>query len=245
MFSVFVAVYMLLIIILAMPVLLICFLIGLFNTKATRQIAFFCARIWARGSLFFGGVRVKVKGTENIENIPDNEPVLFVGNHRSAFDILVFYATTPRLAGFIAKKEVKKIFIIRPWMKFLGCLFIERGNSRAALKTILKGVELIKSGDSIFICPEGTRAKDGNVGRFKEGSLKMAEKSGCAIVPIAIQGTDERFEKHKGNIHPGKCYIEYGKPVYLNELDEEDKKQAGRHVRDIIVGMLENEARNS
>ena len=48
------------------------------------------------------GVKVTVKGAENI---PADRPVLYVGNHRSYFDILVGYTTVPGLLGFVAKKE--------------------------------------------------------------------------------------------------------------------------------------------
>lgn len=53
---------------------------------------------------------------------------------------------------------------------------LNRDNIKEGMKTILKGIELIKNGSSVFIFPEGTRSKDEELLPFKEGSLKIAEK---------------------------------------------------------------------
>ena len=53
-----------------------------------------------------------------LENVPD-EPVLFIGNHRSYFDILLTYSRCKRLTGYVAKKEMEKIPLLSTWMKYL------------------------------------------------------------------------------------------------------------------------------
>ena len=72
--------------------------------------------------LKLAGVTVTVKGAENI---PEDTAVLYVGNHRSYFDILTGYTTVPTLLGFVAKKEMEKIPILRTWMVNVNCLFLE------------------------------------------------------------------------------------------------------------------------
>ena len=122
------------------------------------------------------------------------------------------------------------------------CLFLDRDNIKEGLKLILKAVEDIKSGVSLFIFPEGTRSKDGNIAEFKEGSLKIATKAGCPIVPVAFSNTSAIFEDHFPFIKAAKVTIEFGKPIYVNELDKEEQKHIGKKVHDLIVDMKNQEA---
>lgn len=100
------------------------------------------------------GVSYTVEGRENI---PKDTAVLYVGNHRSYFDILIGYVTVPDLTGFVAKKEMERYYLLRDWMRNVNCLFLDRDNIKEGLKTILKGIEQVKKGISVWIFPEGTR----------------------------------------------------------------------------------------
>lgn len=187
------------------------------------------------------GVKVTVKGTENI---PPDRPVLYVGNHRSYFDILVGYTTVPGLLGFVAKKEMIKWPFLSQWMVQVNCLFMDRENVKEGLKTILQGIEKIKRGVSIWIFPEGTRnrnASETELLPFKEGSLKIAEKSGCPVIPVAITGTADIFEKHIPIIRPAHVTIEFGEPFIVKELSPEQRKFPGAYTRERILEMLERE----
>lgn len=128
--------------------------------------------------LFLAGVHTTVTG---LENIPDDEPVLFIGNHRGFFDVIISYTYMKRPTGFVAKKEMKKALIIRRWMDNLFCLFLDRENMKEGLKTILKGIDYIKDGKSIVIFPEGTRNKGKGVQDFHAGSFKFAEKQAVRL----------------------------------------------------------------
>ncbi len=188
--------------------------------------------------LRISGVKVRVLGKENI---PKDTAVLYVGNHRSYYDILVGYTTVPGLTGFVAKKEMLRYPILRGWMKNVNCLFLDRKDLKAAMKTILEGIEKIKSGISIWIFPEGTRNSNTDIQDmlpFKEGSLKIAEKSGCPVVPVAIVGTAEIFETHMPFVRPAQVTIMYGKPFYIKELEPEQRKRSGSYTRQVISDML-------
>ena len=196
--------------------------------------------------LKMAGVHITVKG---IENIPKDRAVLYVGNHRSYFDILTGYVTVPTLVGFVAKKEMEKIPLLSKWMLNVNCLFLDRNNIKEGLKTILAGIEKVRRGVSVWIFPEGTRNKNEQLSDllpFKEGSLKIAEKSGCPVVPVAIKGTAEVFEKHIPLICPSHVVIEFGEPFIVKELDPENRKFVGAYTREKIAGMLsEMEKENS
>lgn len=190
--------------------------------------------------LFVSGVKVTVRGQENI---PDGA-VLYVGNHSSNFDILVGYTTVPSLTGFIAKAEMGRIPLLCDWMKLVNCLFLNRTDIKQGMKTILSGIEKIRSGISMWIFPEGTRNLNEDLTEllpFKEASFKIAEKSGCPVVPVAITGTADVFERHLPWICASKVTIEYGKPIDLKELSREERKHVGAYARDVITEMLKKE----
>lgn len=191
--------------------------------------------------LRLAGTKVTVKG---LENIPKDQPVLYVGNHRSYFDILVGYTTVPGKLGFVAKKEMRRYPFLAQWMVAVNCLFLDRKNIKEGLKTILEGVEKVKRGVSIWIFPEGTRNRNEDLLEllpFKEGSLKIAEKAGCPVVPVAITGTANVFEKHIPRMTPADVTIEFGKPFLVKELPTEERKFAGAYTRKLIIEMLERE----
>ena len=186
------------------------------------------------------GVKLDVIGEENI---PD-EAVLFVGNHRSYFDIVVTYARCKRLTGFVSKKEMEKIPLLSVWMKYLYCLFLDRTNARAGLKTIMTAIEQIKNGISIWIFPEGTRNKGEELSMldFKDGAFKISTKTGCAIIPVSINNMADIFEAHMPFVRRTHVIIEYGKPIYPNELDAETKKHIGDYVQNIIQETINKNA---
>lgn len=182
------------------------------------------------------GARIQVIGEENV---PKDRAVLYVGNHKSYFDILLTYSRVPRLTGYVAKKEMESFPILSIWMKRLHCLFLDRKDIKQGLKTILTGIDLIKNGISVCIFPEGTRNKSNDrLLPFKEGSLKMAEKTGCPIIPFAITNSSKLFEDHMPFVRPCDIIIEYGKPIYPAELPREEKKFLGAYCRKQIEDML-------
>ena len=182
------------------------------------------------------GARITVIGEEHV---PKDQAVLYVGNHRSYFDILLTYSRTPRLTGYVAKKEMEKIPLLSTWMKRLHCLFLDRKDIKEGLKTILAGIELIKSGVSICIFPEGTRNRSGEqMLPFKEGSVKLAEKTGCLIIPMAITNSAEIFENHIPRITPCDVIVEYGEPIDPKTLSREEKKFLGAYCQKKIQEML-------
>ena len=221
--------------IISIPLYLVMFIIGRFKHRAmvasSQTIVVGAFRIL----LFICGVRRTVIGRDNI---PKNEAVLYISNHRSYFDVPLAYSSLPTLTGFMAKKEIAKIPFLSHWMRFLQCLFLDREDIKQGLKTVLKGIDLVKAGYSVFISPEGTRSQSKEMLPFKEGSFKIAEKTGCAIIPVAILNTDEVFEKHAPSIHSAHVVIEFGQPIYPKDLSKEQLKFLGSHVQGIIREML-------
>jgi 1-acyl-sn-glycerol-3-phosphate acyltransferase len=233
-------IYLIIFFIISIPLYLMELIIGRFNHRAmvasSQRIVVAAFRIL----LLICGVKRTVIGRENI---PKNEGVLYISNHRSYFDIPVAYTTVTTLTSFMAKKEIRRVPFLSTWMRFLQCLFLDREDIKQGMKTILKGIDLVKDGYSVFISPEGHRNQGKEMLPFKEGSFKIAEKTGCAIIPVAISNTDEVFENHIPWIRAAHVVIEYGKPIYPKDLSKEQQKFLGAHVQEIIRDMLKkNEA---
>lgn len=227
-----VVLFLFLYLLLGIPVLGIEWIIGKFNKNLSDYQSLRLVQ-WAFNVILkISGVEVTVIGEENV---PD-KPVLFIGNHRSYFDILLTYSRCRRLTGYVAKKEMLRYPLLRDWMKRLYCLFLDRENPKEGLKTILQAIDYEKNGISICIFPEGTR-NDGeelSMLPFHNGSFKIAEKSGCAIVPMSLNNTVSIFEAHLPFIRKTHVVLEYGKPIYMKDMDKETKKHIGEYCQNII-----------
>ena len=222
--------------VLTIPVLLVEWIIGKFSPMTKDISSLRMVQAIFKFILWITGAKVTVIGEENV---PKDQAVLYVGNHNSYFDILLTYSMCPDLTGYVAKAEMLKVPLLRDWMKRLYCLFLDRSNVKEGLKTILTGIEYIKKGISICIFPEGTRSKDGNMIPFKEGSMKMASKTGCPIIPIAITHSAQIWEAHLPYIRPAHVIVEYGAPIYPKELSKEDQKFLGSYAQHKIQEMLD------
>ena len=227
-----VAIFLVLFLVLGIPLLLIEWVIGKFNQRA-KDISSLRIVQWAfKVILFLAGTKVVIKGEENV---PKNEPVLYVGNHRSYFDIVITYSRVPNLTGYIAKKEMLRWPLLVNWMKNLHCLFLDRQDVKQGLKTILTAIDKVKAGISICIFPEGTRNRvNDTFMEFHEGSFKIAEKTGCPIIPMSINNSAQIFEDHIPKIKKAHVVLEYGKPIYPAELSKEERKHLGVYTQNII-----------
>ncbi len=224
----FVAIFL----ILSLPLQGVLWIVGKFNPMVKRRVSLAVVG-WAFNVVsFISGVKRTVIGEENV---PKDQAVLYVGNHRSIFDIVIAYPRVPNPTGFIAKKEILKVPLLNIWMIYLDCLFLDRKDIRKGLEMVLTAIDKVKNGISIFIYPEGTRNKtDQPLGEFHKGSFKIAQKSGCPIVPVVMNHSDEIFEKHIPFIRRTKVVIEYCKPIVMSELSKEDQKNIDQYVKNII-----------
>lgn len=228
-----VGLFVVLFLIISLPILFVEWIIGKFNLDLKRKSSLAIVNWAFRVIIFFSGIKVTAIGEENV---PKDRAVLYILNHRSYFDIVLTYVRVPRLTGYIAKKELEKIPSLSHWMRNLNCLFLDRRNIKEGLKTILEAIEKIKSGISISIFPEGTRnSGDDELLPFHDGSFKIAEKSGCPIVPVTINNSSAVFEDHLPWIRKTHVVIEYGAPIEVSALSKEEKRALPQTVRAMIT----------
>ena len=189
------------------------------------------------------GVRLHTKG---LEKTLKEGRFLLVCNHLFIADpgILLHCFRKSQLA-FVTKQENQKLPIVAPIMHKILCQPIDRENDRAALKTILKCISLLKE-DKVSVCvfPEGYTSKDGKLHHFRSGVFKIAQKANVPIVVCTIQNTRPIFknlrklkktdvELHLVDVIPaeelkGKTTVEIGDRIYemmIADLGEEFRVQ--------------------
>lgn len=193
------------------------------------------ARGYMASLLRIAGCETTVIG---LENVPQNQAVLFVSNHQSNFDIPLMITQLPGKKGFIAKIETLKIPFVRDWMKFMHCVFMDRDDMRQQVKCISEGVRTLKNGHSMVLFPEGTRSADGNLLSFKPGGLKLATKSGAAIVPVTINNSMGLMKKGSFKITPAKVTIIISKPIEITEEMNRDTVKLTEEIKTIIQNSL-------
>jgi 1-acyl-sn-glycerol-3-phosphate acyltransferase len=211
------------------------FLLWLARQKTLREkFLFWTTRTWARLLLVIAGAHVEVSG---LENLPAGG-ALFVANHQGAFDIPLLLGHVPGLKGFVAKKEVSRLPVVGIWIKLLRCIILDRRDLRQSSRAIARGVGDLRSGRSLVVFPEGTRSQSGLMNRFKEGSFKLATRSGAAIVPLTIDGSYRLLEGNRGRITPGKVRLHIHPPLWPRDLSAVEKDALAEMVRGFISSKL-------
>ena len=214
------------------PILLIEWIIGKISEKAKAKSCLALAQWGFKVIRFLSGTRLTVIGEENV---PKDEAVLYVSNHRSYYDVILTYARVPHACGYIAKTEMLRYPLLSDWMKNLYCTFLNRKDLKQGLQLILQNIEYLKKGISVCVYPEGTRNKtDEILLPFHDGSLKMAEKSGVSIIPVTVNNTEQIFEAHMPYVKKAHVIIEYGKPISMKDMSRDEKKAVSKQVQEII-----------
>ena len=233
--SLIVIVFVVIFLIISIPIWGILYIVGLFNKPLKDRIGFAIVS-WAFSVVWhLSGVRLTVTG---LERVPKDRPVLYVANHQSYFDVILAYSLCPTVTGFFSKKDFKKVPLLSVWMSHLYCIFLTRTDPREDLKLITEATEHMKNGISMFVFPEGTRSKDGQMIPFHDASLRCAIKSNSLIIPVAIKGTRDIFENHIPFIKSGKVTMEYMDAIDPATLEGENKKHPAAYVQGLIQEKL-------
>ena len=134
---------------------------------------------------------------EGLENVRRGERYVIVLNHNSMADIISLYFV-PLNFRWVSKREVFRIPFIGGFLLLHGDIAIERGRGAESMhKVINDGKKWLSRGASVAMFPEGTRSKDGEIHRFKQGAFALAKEAGVAILPVVLDGTTSVLKKNK------------------------------------------------
>lgn len=174
--------------------------------KMVRYFALF----WCRAARFCSQITL----ITDTDSIPTDEPVIFVANHQSQFDIpLSTVALKKALPAFMAKKSLQELPLIGRCFRLFGNISVDRSNRRAAMESLDTAAATIRNGRSVILFPEGTRQGQlEELGDFKTGAIMLALKAGVPIVPVIIEGTGDILPK-------GRISLGSRKKVYITAME--------------------------
>ena len=153
-------------------------------------------RLYLQMLLPIAGVRIHAEG---LEKLPKDGRFLMVCNHIHDLDAGILLRCFPDSdLKFIAKREIKDMFVVGPVLHKLGCQLINRENDKEALKTIIKCIQILKEDrGSVMVFPEGYVSIDGTTKHFRPGVFKIAQKANVPVVVCTLRGTKEVFPSLK------------------------------------------------
>ena len=196
-----------------------------------RVVLHYASALWARALFGLNPCwKMRVEGRENIVR---GQSYVVVNNHQSMFDIPLMYVL-PLTFKWVAKKEVLNWPIFGLVMRMHGDIAIERGTGAAARKMIAKGCKRLKAGTSVIVFPEGTRSRDGRVGRFREGAFVLAKAAGAAVLPCAIEGTGSAISGRKVRT-PHTFTVRILPPIPAAEVEKLTAKELADRTHDAIL----------
>ncbi|AIO19488.1 1-acyl-sn-glycerol-3-phosphate acyltransferase [Candidatus Izimaplasma bacterium HR1] len=185
--------------------------------------------------LHVSNTRVKVIGRENL---PKDPGFSIYSNHTSMMDIPVLMCNLRGYpVAFLAKKIVTRLFGIGKWTPALGCVSLDRENSRKGAEAIIQVIKNVKNGSTMVIFPEGTRTREiGSLIDFKPGSFKVALKSKAPLVPVTIVKANN-FNIIKWPFAK-KIKVVIHKPLPFDEFKGMNTQDLSNKVREVIESAL-------
>lgn len=189
--------------------------------------------IGARTAVRLAGIRIEVEGRERLD---PKKTYVFMANHISNVDPPIVIPALPQRTSVLVKKELFRIPVLGRAMKLASLVPVDRSNRDAAIASMHRAAEVVRSGISMMIFPEGTRSYDGRLLPFKKGPFYLAIESGAPIVPVTILGTREIMPKRSRVIHPGTARLIFHPPIHPEEFS--DREELMEVVRDRIAGAL-------
>lgn len=170
-------------------------------TRSRKAIDFACVDMWARPMLWMSGVKLEIRGEENLKGSDKGFLILF--SHSSNFDIPVLFCL-PHSFRFAAKIELFKIPFFGKAMEMCGVLPIDRGDRGKVLKIYENAIARVERGECFALAPEGTRQKEPKIGPFKKGPFIFAANAKADLLPVVIAGAFDVMPKKTLWINMGR-----------------------------------------
>jgi 1-acyl-sn-glycerol-3-phosphate acyltransferase len=191
---------------------------------------------WATRLLDQAAVRRTVHHGERAEG---SEVFILMSNHRSLYDVPLLIESFPRTLRMVTKTELFRVPIWGPAMREAGFIEIDRQNRTRASKGIELAKTRLSQGINVWIAPEGTRTRTGELGPFKMGGFRLALDTGLRILPVAIRGTEKILPADGLRVSRGASVeLEFAKPIDPAELGIGKRTELMRVVREAIASML-------
>lgn len=172
--------------------------------------------------------RVRVIGAENVD---PTQCYVITSNHQSFFDIPLLFFLPIWKFKFVSKIEVRRVPAVGWMLGMRGDIVIRRGTAAAATTVQKEGAEHLQAGTSVAIFPEGTRTKDGEVHRFKEGAFRLAQENGVAVLPCVMDDTKGLFSAR--GLNPRRLTVRVLPAISAEEVQQTPTKELAKRVEEM------------
>lgn len=153
------------------------------------------------------------------ENMVDGQQYVFAPTHQSFYDcFLIYHLNQQRPMLAVAKLSLTKIPLASTLFKMYQFVLIDRSNKNNAVKSLLKGLRTVDENSSLLIFPEGTRTRDGSLGRINPGIGLISKKLNKPIMPVIFAGTKDLMPRG-AKIHGNKLVV----AKFCEPIEVEDK----------------------
>ncbi|MBW2530187.1 MAG: 1-acyl-sn-glycerol-3-phosphate acyltransferase [Deltaproteobacteria bacterium] len=184
-----------------------------------------------------GGIRLDVRGEEHV---PKNRSFVVVFNQSSvAEDVGNAEVLLPYVDRFVLAAEYAWLPLVRRACEEAGYVFLERGNRRSTTRALDELTEVVASGGSISMAPEGHLSRDGTIGHFKRGAFLVAIRAGALVVPMALRGGHEILKPGSMRYRPGVLRYRIGKPLDTAGLEVDQAPDIAARARERVVALFQ------
>jgi 1-acyl-sn-glycerol-3-phosphate acyltransferase len=192
--------------------------------KVDRDVIDARGRSFAQAILAKARVQLEVIGADRV---PTDRAYVYMSNHQSHIDVPVLVGALPSpTLRMVAKKELFRVPVWGRAMRAAGMVMIDRSDREAAIASLDIAKQQIADGVSVWIAPEGTRSRTGELGPLKRGGFHIAVDTGTPIVPVAIRGTRDVLPASSTSMaYDVPVRVTIGAPISV----------AGRDIDDLIA----------
>jgi len=135
----------------------------------------------------FAGIDLEVEGAGHLER---KAPAVFIFNHQSMLDTMVLAHLLKRDVVALCKQEMADNPLVGPMLKRAGTIFVDREETDQT-RVLKRSLEVLGSGRSMIIAPEGTRSTLGEIQPFKHGAFYLARKARVPVIPIVLHNVKD------------------------------------------------------
>lgn len=200
-----------------------------------RDATNFSISAWTSVATMIARLKLLVDGEEHLWS---SRPAVFIFNHRSAIDLLITARLLREDAVGVAKKELQRQPLVGPALSAAGAVFIDREHVTDPKAALKPAVDALNEGRSVVIAPEGTRSRDGKLGKFKRGAFHLARQAGVPIVPIVIHNAEDALPGHSMVVRPAEVKVTVLAPIPTDGWALRDVAPRSRQVRDMYLEQL-------
>ncbi|MFC9433710.1 HAD-IB family hydrolase [Nocardia sp. NPDC057030] len=188
------------------------------------------------------GMRVRITGAE-YARAP--RPAVFVFNHQSQLDVLIVpYVLRGGLTGVVTEK-VRRYPILGPLLRYVGAVFVDTNAPAQARRSIEPLVDVLKSGTSVAIAPEGRVSPTPELLPFKKGAFHLAAQAGVPIIPLVIHNSGRALWRSAITVRPGRIDVTVLPPIDVGEWNPDELDANINALRDLYMDTMTDPDRSA